>query len=536
MYRLLFFFVLLVQDLRLLNGSPSPCGTICQGPQLSDIDTFIKSLTGTALKPQDPEFNNATLMQNRRVTKYPGLIVFVNDVQDVQKSVRFAKQHNLLVAIQSTGHSYIGRSTVSGGLLINLSKMRGIKINLNSTRCASGEISVESGNTWGRVYQEVDKYQRVIVGGADPSVGMGGYSQGGGHSPISTSLGLAVDHLLEVTLVTADGKLVTTSAAGTKVYEDSGTVTETTNSDLFWALRGGGGGTWGVVVSFTFKLHPAPSGFLRAYAVYPMFVKKTAPGVKVLKTFYQLMKSMSPGWGGYMLFNDAPLDATLTNFGSVTIALVHYGAYTPQLEDEAKMLLEKIGVPPFTYGLVNRTNFWDYEKNSKPDTGGYRIYLFNSLLQDDTDYDGMVDTLVTQLVSPPYGSEMFCTDTILGGAMRSQPKDATSINPGFRSASHSLSCALVWGDTKLDDVASKAGLKNGDQLKGFGGGIYFNEPTENVTEWKTEFWGDNYNRLLSIKQKWDPDNFFTCEKCVGSDIHTKQYCPFCTNPKLDMIG
>ncbi|XP_050409611.1 uncharacterized FAD-linked oxidoreductase YvdP isoform X1 [Patella vulgata] len=496
-------------------------------PSATAISNFRSLLNGTVYDATDPSYSKTYELKNKRITKEPALIVNATSSGDVQKSVLFARQYNLKIAVRSSGHSYVGRSTVEGGVLIDLYNMRDIQVNLTSSRNTAGEVTVESGNNWARVYEEVDKYgHRVVVGGSDHNVGMGGYTQGGGHSPVCRSLGLAVDNLLEATLVSADGRLVTVSADGTKIQEANGTVTESSDTDLFWALRGGGGGTWGIVTTFTFKLHDPPPGMVVFSASYPLIVHQGIPGSDVLKKIFKYTINMSQGWGGYILFNNYPTDLTGKNFGIITIYMNYYGTWSSAVQTEWNGMIASISQTPLTNTVTNKTSFWDYEKDVAPDTSDGRVYVFNTLTQDDSDYDGMVDTLMTQSISGPAEVLHGCTSSLIGGVIRNNPQEVTSITPYFRSGLHSLSCYLFWSDASKDAEATKAAIKYGDQLKQYGKGIYFNEPTQDINDWKEQFWGPNYARLLAIKKKWDPENLFTCQHCVGCD----EDCESCHKP------
>ncbi|ESO97044.1 hypothetical protein LOTGIDRAFT_239224 [Lottia gigantea] len=532
--------ILVIFHLLYLDGGVA---IICHHPcpliPLTQLNDFKKSLTGPTLSPADVGYANASLMQNRRVTEHPGLIVYALDASDVQKTVVFSKKHSLKLAVQSTGHSYVGRSTVEGGILLILSKLKQIKVELNSTRSPHGEVMVETGNMWGGVYEEVDKYGRVVVGGSDPSVGMGGYTQGGGHSPICRSLGLAVDNLLEVKLIIADGGTVTTSTSGTTIKHTNGTVINSNDADLFWALRGGGGGTWGVVLSFTFKLHlPPNNGMMTAISVFNMYELNSgfiAPGAAVLKKYFEFLKTVDEKWGGYALYSTMPLDNT--HFGTLTLDLVYFGGWTQAVQNKMDAFMATLTTKPVYTALKKYTSFWEYQKNVPADRGGARIYLYNSLLQNDTDYDSLVDTLVQHAVTKPYPLLQGCTNTFIGGATRQGSEKETSISVGFRTATHSLSCFLGWGDPKYDADGEKFGLRFGDELQKYGKAVYFNEPTEDISDWKEATWGkDNYARLLTIKKKWDPEQLFWCHHCVGSDLPRKQYCPVCIFDDKSLVG
>ncbi|KAL5009961.1 hypothetical protein ScPMuIL_012266 [Solemya velum] len=234
------------------------------------IATFKNSLTGSIVQRGDAKYEQLVVMKNARTTKYPTLMVLVKSTEDVQKSIRFARTHDVRITIQSSGHDFIGRSTDDFSLQINMAEMKDIAVDLSSARHSDGEITVDSGCSWKEIYQEVDTHGRVVLGGSAHTVSPGGYTLGGGHSPISRSLGLAVDNVLEFEMVDVDGNLVKSTADGTDITYEGGTTISSSNADLFWALRGGGGGTFGVVTKFTFKLHHPPSQVVKFYCGYPL--------------------------------------------------------------------------------------------------------------------------------------------------------------------------------------------------------------------------------------------------------------------------
>ena len=139
---------------------------------------------------------------------------------------------------------------------------------------------------------------RAIIGGSAHTVAIGGYTLGGGHSPISRMYGLAVDNLLEVEMVTADAKFVVANDNGTKIVDINGTVSHSTNTDLIWALRGGGGGTFGVATSFKFRLREAPKKMVKFSCNFPMYHYGTPVAGEVLAKIGELILDMPKQWGG----------------------------------------------------------------------------------------------------------------------------------------------------------------------------------------------------------------------------------------------
>jgi len=200
------------------------------------VEGFGKDLRGRLIAPQDAEYEPARRVYNAMIDRYPRLIVRCADVADVVAAVRFARDHELLLAIRGGGHNGPGLGTYDDGLVIDLSDLRGIRVDP-----AGRSVRVEGGCTSGDVDHASHAFGLAIPSGVVSTTGMAGLTLGGGSGYLTRRYGLTIDNLLEADVVLADGRLVTASAAQ--------------NEDLFWALRGGGG-NFGVVTSFLFRAHP----------------------------------------------------------------------------------------------------------------------------------------------------------------------------------------------------------------------------------------------------------------------------------------
>lgn len=169
----------------------------------------------------------------------PAFIAFPECIQDVQKCLQCSNAHSVPCVVKSGGHSNSGYSTIDGsvndGFVINLAKMKGVSVKDDT-------VVVQAGCRFKDVYETLNGSHQLVTGGLCPFVGVGGYTQGGGYSGLSRKYGLAIDNVISMTMVTALGSRVVVANA-------------TTNSDLFWALRGGGGGNFGIVTDITFKTH-----------------------------------------------------------------------------------------------------------------------------------------------------------------------------------------------------------------------------------------------------------------------------------------
>ena len=221
-----------------------------KGNVVSDdrVEVFRTGLQGEVIRPGDPAYDKARRIWNAIIDKHPGMIARCSGVADVVDAVNFARENELLVAVRGGGHNVGGRALCDEGMVIDLSRMKGIHVDAKNHTAR-----VQAGATLGDVDRETHLYGLAVPAGVVSATGIAGLTLGGGVGWLVRKYGLTCDNLLSCDIVTAEGKLLTASA------EDNG--------DLFWALRGGGG-NFGVVTSFEYRLHPV-STVLGGMIVYP---------------------------------------------------------------------------------------------------------------------------------------------------------------------------------------------------------------------------------------------------------------------------
>jgi len=208
---------------------------MAQPHALSALANFRSKFAGAVLQPGDPEYDKVRALFNGMVDKHPAVIARPREDGDIVAAIAFAREHRLEIAVRGGGHNVGGRASVEGGMMIDLSLMKAVSVDPAARRAVA-----QGGVTWGEFNSATQKHGLATTGGVISTTGIAGLTLGGGVGYLAGKHGLAVDNLVAATVVTADGRVVRAS--------------EDENPDLFWALRGGGG-NFGVVSSFEYRLH-----------------------------------------------------------------------------------------------------------------------------------------------------------------------------------------------------------------------------------------------------------------------------------------
>src|SRR5689334_3881683 len=239
------------------------------------------ALGGQAVLPGDDGYDQARTVWNATVDNYPGLVVRCAAPSDVIQAMRFARQHDLLVAIRAGGHNIAGKAVADGALLVDLSRMRSIRVDP-----AARIAWVEPGATLADFDRETQAFGLTTPVGINSTTGMAGLTLGGGFGWTSRKLGMSIDNLIGADVVTADGRMTRASAKE--------------NADLFWALRGGGG-NFGIVTGFEFRLHALGPQVLSGLLVHPF-----ADAPKLLRDYRAFVAEAPEELTAWVVLRKAP--------------------------------------------------------------------------------------------------------------------------------------------------------------------------------------------------------------------------------------
>jgi FAD/FMN-containing dehydrogenase len=437
-------------------------------------------LRGRALTPADDGFAGATKLFNAMIDNQPQVAVQVADAGDVVTTVRYAREQGLDLSVRGGGHGVVGEAT-AGELVIDLSRMGAVTVDP-----AARTAVVGGGAVWGEVDARTQEHGLAVPAGRVTHTGVAGLTLGGGQGWLSPKHGLTIDNLLSVDLVTADGREVTASA--------------TSEPDLFWALRGGGGG-FGVVTSFTFRLHPVGPMILGGMIIHPGTV-----ATEVCTAYSDFMAGAPDDLGGAMVFLSAPEAPFVPPeaVGAPIVANVVAWFGDPAegenvikpLRDMGKPLVDMVGPMPYValQSMIDEGN--DF---------GLRQYWSAQYV------DALTPALLADTVELALGRPSPLSNVILapmGAAANRVPEDETAF--GHREAGYLFHPLAQWVSPE-DDAANVGWAKQlGAAAKPHaGGGTYLNVDSDMTTD-RTRFaFGDAaYRRLASVKKAWDPDNVF----------------------------
>jgi FAD/FMN-containing dehydrogenase len=457
---------------------------------LSTTALQIPGFRGDLITADHPDYDDARTLWNGAVDRRPGLVARCGGTADVAAAVRFARDHDLEIAVRGGGHNVGGTAICDRGLVIDLSAMRAVSVDPPARKAL-----VQGGALWGDVDHETQAHGLATTGGIVSHTGVGGLSLGGGIGWLMRKHGLTVDNLVEAEVVTADGEIVRASA------DD--------HPDLFWALRGGGG-NFGVVTSFRFSLHPLGPAVLAG----PVFW--AADDTADVLRFYRDFAADAPDELGTIvrLGTIPPLpvvDDELHFRPAIAVASCYAGPV--EAGERALRPLRRFGTP--LVDLVGPTLYVDHQR-SIDDTvpHGWHYYW------KGTNLGGLSDTVIDIVAEHAYraGSpRSYAAIFHIGGAVARTPRDATAYSG--RAAAHTMSIDAVWLPDQHDALAtSETAWARAffDALQPHRAGVYVNflDADDDQSRIREAYDDTTYQRLVEVKAKYDPQNAFHNNKNI----------------------
>jgi FAD/FMN-containing dehydrogenase len=443
------------------------------------VEGFRAQLRGELIQTGDAAYEEARKVYNGMIDKHPGLIARCVDVADVIASVNFAREHHLLLAVRGGGHNGPGLATCDDGLVIDLSAMKGVHVDPKQRTAR-----VAGGATWGEVDHATHAFGLATPSGFISTTGVGGLTLGGGIGYLSRTYGLSLDNLLSVDMVLADGSYVTASADE--------------HPDLFWAVRGGGG-NFGVVTSFVFRLHEVST-------VYGGPIFWPLDQAKELLKFWRDYITNAPrdinGWFGFVTVPPVPLFPEQFHLKKMCVIVWCYTGPLDQAEKRFAPIrafgtpaIDAVGPVPWPAlqqlfdGLYPPGLQWYWKADFFNDLSDQAIELH-------TKYAEQLPTMHSTMHLYP-----------ISGAVHDVGKDETAFR--FRDANFSEVMVGVDPDPANNERMIAWARNYWTALHPYSaGGGYINMIMDEGQDLVRAAYGENYDRLAQIKAKYDPENLF----------------------------
>jgi len=476
--------------------SPTPRPT----PGGADWTALGKSLKGTLVRPGNAQYSTALQLFSARFDNvHPAGIAYCASAADVQTCLAFVRKFNLAFAIRSGGHSFAGYSTTTG-LVIDVTRMNTVTVN-----AGAGTATIGAGTRLIDVYGTLAQQGFVLPAGSCATVGIAGLTLGGGDGVLSRKFGLTCDSLLSARVVVADGRVLTC---------DSGH-----NADLFWALRGGGGGNFGAATSFTFRVHQVPS-----LTLFTLTWPWTS-AVSVVDAWQNWVPQ-----GPDELWSNCVLLTNSNKAGNPIVEVngVYVGGVGP-LSSLLNQLTARIGAAPATRyvsdasiletmlyeaGCSSRTVSQCHLPSQNPsgqlqrDTSAVKSDYFTHTLPRQG-IQNLVNAITSRQSNSSLGNGGIGMDSY-GGAINRVAADATAF--AHRNALFSAQYSASWNATDPASIvaANRTWQKNAWQsMRQYAsGGAYQNYVDPDLSDWQQAYYGANLARLQRVKSTYDPGNFF----------------------------
>ncbi|PWN34598.1 FAD-binding domain-containing protein [Meira miltonrushii] len=456
--------------------------------------------------------------------------VNVQTNQDAVQALQFAQKFNIKVVIKNTGHEYLGRSTALDSLMIWTHNLQSTSFQPNWQGSGKDALALGAGVSADQAYTAAGNAGRSITLGAYSSVGVaGGYAMGGGHGPLGPKYGLAVDNILQYTIVTADGQIRNANA--------------NSNQDLYYALRGGGGGTWGVVTEVIYQVHPSTPMISVVYNVTLSPLLLAAPEAQQQAAYAELVSKMAEyqlnwtltGWSGYTFLSTPgstfaqflPSDdlvaaknsmagmveyfATSKNFVSVPVVPF---VLLPNFETwRATILNTGAGNTPVAYSERLASRLIPY---TAMNTTSEQQELGNVVAQ--AMFSNKAGNLGSQNSARVQSPLQIYSTSGPPAAFGGPSGNSTGVNTAWRSSLWEVVIASAWTNELSQsnrNLLAQQTSQAANGLRKYGTGTYFSESDVLEPNWQEAFFGGNYEKLVQIKQKYDPNNVFVVWKGIG---------------------
>jgi FAD/FMN-containing dehydrogenase len=445
---------------------------VAVGP--GDLAELTDGFAGEIVRPDDPGYDAARAVWNSMIDRRPALVVRPASTDDVLAALRFAREQELVVAVRCGGHSIPGLSTCDDGIVIDLTRLRGVEVDP-----ARRTARVQGGSLLAQLDDAAQAHGLVCPVGVVSHTGVAGLTLGGGMGRLQRKLGLTIDSLLAVELVTADGRVVRAS--------------EDEHPELFWGMRGAGA-NFGIVTSFEFRLHPLDGRVTHGTVTHPI------ERAEQLAERYRELAEDGPDelWTSFGLAAGGDARGPVA-----TVSVLHCGSAADAERDLAGL---RALDDPLEDSIASTSYLASQRLFDAPMEWGQRFSMKSSFLRALP--EELVRDWVERVACLPKGAEGGFSVWACGRAIAAVPEEETAFTG--RDAAYWAGAEIVWNDAGLDD-ACRSWVRTASDAAAphASAGRYVNDVAEVGGDVARTIYGDaKYDRLVALKREWDPDNVF----------------------------
>jgi FAD/FMN-containing dehydrogenase len=461
-------------------------------PSKAAIDRFEETFRGRLIQPREADYDEARAVWNGMIDRRPAFVARCTGSADVIACIDFARTNDMPITVRGGGHGVAGRSICDDGVLIDLSPMRNVRVDAKRKTARVG-----GGATWGVVDHETQRFGLAVTGGVDSRTGVAGLTLGGGIGYLARPYGLTIDNLQSAEVVLSDGRVVTASARE--------------HPDLYWGLRGGGGGL-GVVTSFEYQLHEVGPEIMTAQVFHP-----PEAAAEAMAFYRDFALGAADEVACYALFVNVPPVEPFPEEHQGRTALAIVASHAGSLEEGEAALrpLGAYGAPMLTATApMPYTTLQSSFDAGAPDGG--RFYWKAHTLDSIT--DDLISAVVDRVdrLPGPYSNVFF---EPLGGTISRVEPSATAFP--HRRAAFGFGISSGWADPAADEAAMEWTRALYDAVTPHAsGGVYLNYLDRDEDARLGDAYGANLDRVQQIKRTYDPDHVFAA---TAREVPAKSY-------------
>lgn len=483
----------------------------CEEIGAAEVD-LVKLTEGTVIRVGDPGSDEPLNIDNGRISRPPYLIVIASSTKDVASVVRYCSARDIMLTTKSGGHSAAGYCLNSKGVVLDLSNLNTLQSSADGSALTAG-----MGSRWITVYDYLQqrKSEYMVVGGGCGTVGLGGYLLGGGYSFISRSFGLASDSITEMEVVAADGT----------IYHLRDGVENRNEADLYWALRGCGGGNFGVVTKAQLQLHKTAVPTL-SMGVISFPIDRLLEAMTFYNSWVLTLPREMAVYGMLRRFPDQ------RNGGQPALFLHLNSTFNGSFTDAMALLKPLIDLRPVTMEFYTMTlPQWENFIGNGTSINGRSAYIRSAILPPGSLKEEVAKICSKYMTTAP-SQDSFIVWTHAGGKIREPLENVSSF--AHRDGEFVFELKAIWDRSTPQQTRPNVewAVDFFDELERYSQGAYLNYIDPLLQDWQTKYYRHSYERLLGVKAHWDPKHKFAFQQGIGSAFSPTRSRPLDLSPLL----